>query len=334
MSEAIVKWGVIGAGGFADKRFMPHFAGAQSADLHAVMVRDQARADDIADRHGATAAYDSVEALLADEQIQAVYICSPAQHHCEHVIAAARAGKHILCEKPMARTVTECERMVRVCEQAGVKLMPAFMNRFRPAHRHIREMMRAGELGEIIMVRTVQASYHQRAEGSWRQDPRLGGGGALYDIGSHALDLLCYLGGPVATVQALVTTRVQDYEVDDVATALLELQSGAHGLMFSSFCVKGRVNPLEVFGSEKTVLCRRTIGPYERGEVIVVGPDGDEETLEGFEPTFGYAGEIEHLSRCVIEDTEPEVTGRDGLHNVAVMRAMQESSKTGRTVRL
>ncbi len=273
MSEAIVKWGVIGAGGFADKRFMPHFAGAQYADLHAVMVRDQGRADDIAQRHGATAAYDSVEALLADEQIQAVYICSPAQHHCEHVIAAARAGKHILCEKPMARTVTECERMVRVCKQAGVKLMPAFMNRFRPAHRRIREMMRAGELGEIIMVRTVQASYHQRVEGSWRQDPRLGGGGALYDIGSHALDLLCYLGGPVAAVSALVDTRVQDYEVDDVATALLELKSGAHGLMFSSFCVKGRVNPLEVFGSEKTVLCRRTIGAIRAGRGDRGGPE-------------------------------------------------------------
>ncbi len=334
MSEAIVKWGVLGAGGFADKRFMPHFAGAESAQLHAVMVRDQARAEEIAQRQAAAVAYDSVDGLLADEQVQAVYVCTPVQNHCEHVLAAARAGKHILCEKPMARTVVECERMVRACETAGVKLMMAFMNRFRPAHRRIREMMQAGDLGEIIMVRTVQASYYERTEGSWRQDPRLGGGGALYDIGSHALDLLCYLGGRAATVNALVDTRVQDYAVDDVASALLGLESGAHGMMFTSFCVKGRVNPVEVYGTEKTVLCRQTVGPYETGEVIVVSGDGTHEPLEGFAPTFGYADEIEHLSRCIIEDTEPEITGRDGLHNVAVMRAMQQSAKTGRIVRL
>ncbi|MCD6361537.1 MAG: Gfo/Idh/MocA family oxidoreductase [Armatimonadetes bacterium] len=334
MSEDTVKWGVIGAGGFADKRFLPYFAEAPSAELHAVMVRDQARAEEIARRHGAAAAYDTVEGLLNDDEIQAVYVCSPVQHHCEHVIAAARAGRHVLCEKPMARTEVECERMVRECEAAGVKLMMAFMNRFRPAHRHIRDMMAAGELGEIIMARTLQASYYQRAEGSWRQDPRLGGGGALYDIGSHALDLLCFLAGPVRTVQALVDTRVQDYEVDDVAGALFEMESGAHGMLFTSFCVKGRVNPIEVFGTEKTVLCRRTLGPYESGEVVVVDAGGGEQRLERFAPTFGYVEELEHLSRCVLDDTEPEVTGYDGLHNVAVMRAMQRSARTGRLVRL
>ncbi|HUS80410.1 MAG TPA: Gfo/Idh/MocA family oxidoreductase [Armatimonadota bacterium] len=334
MSTAPVKWGVIGAGGFADKRFLPQLAGAPSAELHAVMVRDRQRAEEIAGRHGAARAYDSVEGLLADGEVQAVYVCTPVQHHCEHVLAAARAGKHVLCEKPMARTEVECERMIRACEAAGVKLMMAFMNRFRPAHRRIREMIVAGELGQIIMVRTQQSSYYQRAEGSWRQDPRLGGGGALYDIGSHALDLLCYLGGPVARVSALVDTRVQDYEVDDVATALLELESGAHGIMFTSFCVKGRANPVEVFGTERSVLCRRTAGPYEQGEVIVAEPDGSEQRLEGFAPSFGYVEEIEHLSRCIIKGTDPEVTGHDGLHNVAIMRAMQQSARTGRTIRL
>lgn len=334
MSESTVKWGVIGAGGFADKRFLPSFAEADATELHAVMVRDRARAEEIAQRHGAAAAYDSVEALLADDEVQAVYVCTPVQHHCEHVIAAARAGKHVLCEKPMARTEVECERMVRECDLRGVKLVMAFMNRFRPVHRHIRDLMASGELGEIIMVRTLQASYYERTEGSWRQDPRLGGGGALYDIGSHALDLLCFLAGPVRTVQALVGTRVQDYTVDDLASALFEMASGAHGMLFTSFCVKGRVNPLEVFGTEKSVLCRRTIGPYESGEVIVVDAAGKEERLGGFEPTYGYVEEIEHLSRCVLEDTEPECTGRDGLHNVAIMRAMQQSARTGRMVKL
>jgi len=163
MADGVVKWGAIGAGGFADKRFIPHFAGAPSAELHAVMVRDLDRARELADRHRASAAYDSVEALLSDDEVRVVYLCTPVHLHCEHVIAAARAGKHVLCEKPMARTEAECERMIRVCERQGVKLMMAFMNRFRPAHLGIREMMQRGELGTIVALRAQLASFYPLA---------------------------------------------------------------------------------------------------------------------------------------------------------------------------
>ncbi len=354
---ATVKWGVIGAGGFANNRFIPHFASAESAELHAVMVRDADRAREIADRHGAPVAYDSVEALLADDEVQVVYLCTPVYTHCEQAAAAARAGKHVLCEKPMARTEAECERMIRVCEREGVKLMVAFMNRFRPAHIGIREMMQRGDLGTIVALRSQLASFYPRAScgqtpssaqtppvagspggggssaPSWRQVPRLGGGGALYDLGSHALDLLCFLGGPVARVSALVDTRVQDYEADDLATLLLEFESGAHGTMMTSFAVRGRVSPVEVFGTEGSVACRRTIGPFEQGEVTLFDAEGQQRRLE-FPSGLGYAEEIEHLSRCILEDTEPSVTGHDGLHNVAIMRAAQKSAATGRAIRL
>jgi predicted dehydrogenase len=333
MADAAVKWGVLGAGGFANNRFIPHFGGAKSAELHAIMVRDMSRAREIAQGHGAPAAYDSVEALLADDQVQVVYVCTPVHLHCEHVLAAARAGKHVLCEKPMARTEAECERMIRTCAREDVKLMMAFMNRFRPAHVGIREMIERGELGTILALRAQLASFYALGEGAWRQVPRLAGGGALYDLGSHALDLLCFLGGPVAQVSALVDTRVQDYEADDLATLLVRFESGAHGLMLTAFCMRGRASPVEVFGTEGSVVCRRTIGPFEQGEVVLFDAQGEPQALE-FPPSLGYAEEIEHLSRCVLEGAQPSVTGHDGLHNVAIMRAAQESARTGRAIRL
>ncbi len=149
----MVRWGVIGAGGFADKRAIPGMLEAENCRLHAVMVRDATRAQDLAEKHGAQAWYNDIGGLLADDAVDAVYVCTPVHLHREHTLRAAHAGKHVLCEKPLALTAEQGEEMARVCEMLGRLLVPGFMFRFHTCHRRMKEIIEAGALGQVVSAR-------------------------------------------------------------------------------------------------------------------------------------------------------------------------------------
>ena len=326
----MVRWGVIGAGGFADKRAIPGMLEAPNCHLHSVMVRDTARAKALAEKHGAQAWYDDVDALLADEAVDAVYVCTPVYLHREHTIRAARAGKHVLCEKPLALTVEQGEEMALACEAHDRLLMPGFMFRFHPCHRRMKEMVEAGALGQVVSARAQLCFWYPDMPDAWRQVRKTGGGGCLMDVGAHCLDLLCYLLGDVSSVMAMQDTSVFEYEVEDIIHVLVKFRNRAQGIIDVGFSVPNRENYLEVYGTKGSLLARKTIGPFADPAVKLVTENGEEDVSQPFRNTYG--AEFEHFAECVENGEQPRVGAREGIENLRLIEAIYRSAESGRVI--
>jgi len=325
-----VNWGVIGAGGIANKKTIPAINKAKNARLEALMVRDLERAKRLADKHGAKKYYDNMRELLKDKEIDAVYIATPVYLHCEHTLQAAEQGKHILCEKPMAMTVEECRKMIDACKANGVKLMIGFMMRFHSSHQKIKELLDKEVLGRIIEVRAQLHLWYPDAVGSWRQDPRLGGGGSLMDVGTHCLDLLRFFVGEPVKIMAMVDTIAFSYPVEDTATLIVKFENRVQGIVDACFDIPHRENLLELYGTEGTILAFRTIGPFENPEVRLITAEGVKELNIPY--VDRYKAEIEHFDECIENNLEPSISGKDGLRNIQLIMAAYESARSGRAV--
>lgn len=186
-----IRWGILGCGDVAEKKGGPALYRAEGSTLVAVMRRDLAKAEDFARRHGAKRAYNRAEDLLADPEIDAVYIATPPNLHCEQTLAVARAGKHVLVEKPMALNADECDRMIAACREAGVHLHVAYYRRYYPKFVAARQQIEAGAIGRVLGGRLLMCGWHPG--GGWRVDPAVNGGGHFVDVGSHRIDMLLYL---------------------------------------------------------------------------------------------------------------------------------------------
>lgn len=345
MSERKVAWGVIGSGGIALRRTIPEgIVPAANARLAAVYDTNQEVNRQVAVRFGALAAATLDELLAAD--VEAVYVATPVHVHREQVIACARAGKHVLCEKPLGLTVAEAEEVVKACREAGVLLGTALMMRFHSQHRAALELIRAGRLGRPVYARAQLSCWYPPIEGAWRQDPSLGGGGSLMDMGGHCLDLLEMFFGRVRRLSCFTSRAVHGYTVEDGATVLVEFANGALGTVDAFFSIPDEAsdNVLELYGSLGSILARGTIGQSSRGVMFarlrgeLAGYDAQQqrEAAGGVaivpEPVNTYRAEIEEFSRAVLEGREPPVTGEDGLRNQRLLAACYESARAGKIV--
>lgn len=320
-----VRWGILGAGGVADRQMLPNTRDLPNARLQAVMVRDLGRARKLAEKYGAPRGYDRVGDLLADPEVDAVYVATPVNHHASQVIAAAEHGKHVLCEKPMALNVEQCREMIAACAAHGVKLMVCFPMRFVPVHQRMREIVQGGELGEIVLARVQLAKWYPLAPAAWRSDPAQAGGGVLMDLGSHLFDFLRFVVGEIQEVSAALSNRTFNLPVEDTAAVRIRFRNGGHGFLDTSFSVFHASNQIELYGTRGTLLR----GPAEVAPRLFTAAG---EQLLPAEPVHPYRAEMEHFSRCILEDTEPLSTGGDGLRNVALIQAAYESARTGQAV--
>lgn len=197
-----VRWGIIGVGDVTEVKSGPGFQQADGSDLVAVMRRNGELARDYAQRHGVARAYDDADALIADPEVDAVYIATPPDSHSDYAIRVAQAGKPVYIEKPMGRTGAECRRVLDVAERAGVPVFVAFYRRTMPRFELARELI-ATELGEVgaVLVRCQQRA-HPLIDGEvpWRLNPAVAGGGLFVDLGSHTLDWLDHVFGPIRSV--------------------------------------------------------------------------------------------------------------------------------------
>jgi predicted dehydrogenase len=293
--------------------------------------------------------YLNEQELLDDEEVQAVYIATPTYLHAQQTIRALRAGKHVLCEKPMAMKLQEAEQMIAEADKHNRKLAIGYMMRFHAWHQKLKQMIDAGELGALVMGRAQLTCWYPRLEDAWRQDPALGGGGALADMGSHCIDLLEMLFGRTQEVTAFVDTIVQDYPVEDASVVLLRCESGAMGVVDAHFNVpdEASVNMLEIYGSKGRVEGRGTIGQASTGTMTAVlqtsEPEYDaaqqrQETLEQvIEPEqVGniYQAEIEDFCAAISLDRKPCVSGEDGWWNLKVLLAAYESAQQGKAIKM
>ncbi len=199
-----MRWGIVGAGLHAEQRIVPAFAKTKAERLHGVVGSSEAAATAFSQRVGSPRVYASIEALAADPAIDAVFITTPNDQHRRQTEIVAAAGKHVLVEKPMALSEADCRAMIDAAQKARVRLGVGFQARHHPVHRAIRELVAAGELGDVVLVRGEWHSSYGPWK-NWRADPRRAGSDVLGAIGVHVLDLMCWLAGAeVRDVSALV----------------------------------------------------------------------------------------------------------------------------------
>jgi len=340
-----IKWGVIGSGGIARRRTIPEgIMKASNAELIAVFDIDAQVNAEVAEKFGAQQAVSLDELLDAD--IDAVYIATPAYLHSEQVKASARAGKHVLCEKPLGMTVAEAEEMIVVCKDAGVKLGCAFMMRFVAQHAEALKLVREGKLGRPSYARAQLSCWYPPIEGAWRQDPATGGGGALFDMGGHCIDLLEMFFGKVVRVSCFIHNTVHDYKSEDSAVAMLFFENGALATVDTFFCIPdtSSKNVLELYGSRGSILARGTIGQGPAGEMVAYlqadSSDYDAQQLrpetQGIiiapEPVNTYQAEMEEFSQAIIDNRAPLISGELGWRSQKILAACYQSANSGKMV--
>ena len=345
-----IRWGVIGACGIAQRRTIPEgITQAGNSELVALMdIRPEALKE-IGEKYPEAVLYDTERDLLEDKNVDAVYIAIPTYQHCEAVERAANAGKHILCEKPMAMNLEECDRMIQSAGRNNVKLSFDFMMRYHAAHKKIFEMINRGDLGRLVMGRAELTCWYPDVKGAWRQDIEKGGGGALVDMGTHCLDLLEMFFGKIREVCGFRNTLVHSYEPEDTSTFLVRFNSGAHGIVDNYFNVPDAAaqNVLEVYGTKGVVLCKGTVGQDSYGKMRsclqseetgydaaqVRAPEANVIEYE-LKPKNIYKSEIERFAQCILDNTEPDITPLQARHNVALTLACYEAADTGKTVKV
>jgi predicted dehydrogenase len=334
-----VNFGVIGAGGIARRKTIPGMLKAKRCRLVAVMDPDGI--ESIAAEFNVPRAYKTEAEILADPEVQAVYIASPVHCHSRQIRMAAEAGKHILCEKPLTMNVKQAREAAETCRKRRVFLQEGYMMKFHGAHRMIRDTIDQGRLGKIVYMRAQLSCWYPRIEGAWRQDPRLGAGGALIDMATHLYDLLEYFAGPMRRVAAIANSLVQDYRSDDSSTTLAEFKSGAHATIDCFFCIPDEVSRtrLEIYGSRGAILTEGTIGQSEKGKVEACfieaagGYDAAQNkdvarTFERmpFKPVNPYTAECDYFASCILEGRPPAINdGKNAIHLMSLVEKAYES---------
>lgn len=330
MTATRLAFGVIGAGGIARRRTIPAMLGSKHCRVVAVM--DPVAPGAVAAEFGIPRSYDDLDALLADGEVEAVYIASPVMCHARQIELAAAAGKHILCEKPLTATFDETRAAVECCARHGVMLQEGFMMKFHGAHVRLKQLIDAGRLGRLVYLRAQLSCWYPPIAGAWRQAPETGGGGALIDMATHLYDLLAHFAGPVRRIEAFTGNLVHNYRSEDASTTLLEFASGAHATVDCFYCIPDEASRtrLEVYGSQGAVLTEGTIGQGDGGLMEGVFGLGDAayDAMQSkddarrfqpveFEKTNPYTAECDYFADCVRRGVPPAINGPDNALRIA-----------------
>jgi len=248
-----VRWGIIGVGDVTERKSGPGFQQAERSELVAVMRRNGDLAADYARRHNVPRWYDDADELINDPDVDAVYVATPPDSHREYVVRVAQAGKPVYVEKPMARTAVECEDMISACDKAGVGLFVAYYRRAMPRFATAKELLFGGRIGEprSVSIRNERPGpLDDGGRGGWRVDPEISGGGHFVDLGSHILDLLDWLLGPVTRTAGVATNRGGRYRAEDLVTGTFSFGSGVQGVGVWNYDSFQHTDQVEIVGSE------------------------------------------------------------------------------------
>lgn len=329
-----VCWGLIGCGDVAEYKGGPALYTVDHSRLVAVMSRNAPRAEDFARRHQVPRFYTKVDDLLADNEVDAVYIATPPHVHAELTIQAAQAGKHVLCEKPMAMTVAEGRHMIEVCRDHGVQLMIAYYRRFFPAIRKMKELVGAGDIGHLVRAHAAWADYYTpRADGqrAWLIEPEIAGGGFLTDVATHHLDLLTFFLGQIQEVSAFVDTQHFDFAVDDASVLTMRFENGTHATGAFNWNVGASIHAFEVCGTKGRLVARNLSANAGTLDVFI----GDEHRpYELPAPAITHLGLVEHVVECLRTDRPNALSGEEGLQATRITEAAYQSARDGEVVRL
>jgi len=316
-----LRWGLLSTARI-NRRLIPAIRAAQRAELVAVASRSQARADAYAAEWRISRAHGSYQALLDDPDIDAVYISLPNSLHAEWTTRAAQAGKHVLCEKPLALNVAECDQIIAAAEAAGVVAAEAVMYLYHPLLHKARELVRDGAVGQVKLVRGSFSFFLDRPDDvRWR--PELGGG-SLWDVGSYPVSFIRWMAGEPEQVFGWQTST--DSGIDETFAGLLRYESGVLGVFDSSFCQPFRVQA-EVMGSTGTLTIERPF-PIDSQSRITLRRDSKEKKIT-VPQANAYRCQVEALTAAALDGATLPVPLSSSRANVATLAALYVSAREG-----
>ncbi|HEY3248191.1 MAG TPA: Gfo/Idh/MocA family oxidoreductase [bacterium] len=321
-----LRWGILGAARIARRRMLPAMRQAARTAVVAIASRRADAAAELAHEFAIPAVYGSYDELLADPAVDAVYNPLPNNLHAHWTIAAARRGKHVLCEKPIAVSAAEAAAMVAACRDAGVVLQEAFMYRFHPQIDEVRRRLAAGAIGDVRLVRSA-FSFRVGRPDDIRLQAALGGGG-LMDVGCYCVSISrLLLGEPAAAFATATFERGVDVALAGMLSFGTTTAQFDCGLLspYRQFC--------EVVGTDGAIVVPRPFQPEDRPVEITVRRGDHEERLE-IPGTNQYTLMLEHVAACVIDGAVPRFPADDALANMRTLDALAQSARTGEPVRL
>lgn len=333
-SERAIRYAVVGLGYIAQVAILPAFANAKNSRLVALVSDDPVKLEELGRTYAVDVlvGYAGYAALLASGDVDAVFIALPNTMHAEYTIAAAQAGVHVLCEKPMATTARECEAMIAACAEADVKLMVAYRLHLEAGNLAAIELLQSGELGNPRLFSSDFAMQVRDAD-NIRLAAEMGGG-TLWDIGIYCISASRYLfqEEPIAVSAFLARGEGARFtEVEEGATAILRYPNERLATFTCSFGAAD-VSSYRVIGTLGDV---RVAPAYAHAEGIVhhVTIDG-RTSVKRFAKSDQFAAELVHFSDCILEDREPTPSGTHGLNDVRIVEALYESARLGKAVKL
>lgn len=344
-----IGFGIVGVGMIANFHARA-IRDAGGAHLVGCSSRRAESAQEFAGEHDCRA-FESLEAMLGDPDVQAVAICTPSGAHLDPAVAAAKAGKHIVVEKPLEITTERCDQIIEACEQAGVRLGAVFQSRFHQSSRLMKKAVEEKRFGTVTMGDAYVKWYRSQEyydSGAWRGTWELDGGGALMNQAIHSVDLLVWLMGPVEEISAMTATMTHErIEVEDVAVANLRFKSGALGVIeATTTAYPGALKRIEISGSHGTAILEeedikewRFADETPEDEQIRTSMLGQTKSGGGAaDPSAigheGHTALFEEFVNAINENRPSILDGHEGRRSVEVIRAIYESAQTGRRVRL
>lgn len=332
-------YAIVGLGYYALEVILPQFAQCRSSRVTALVSGDPAKAKRVAAQYGVPERslynYENFDRIRDNPDVDIVYVILPNSMHADFTIRSAKAGKHVMCEKPMAVSVAECEAMIAACKAAGKKLMIGYRCHFEPHNLAAMKLAHEGAVGKIRYV-SSEHGFAQHDPSKWRLNKALAGGGSLMDMGIYSLQAARYMTGeePVSVVARSSSDRTDPRfrEVEDLIEWTLTFPSGAMASCMSSYSSphnhirltgdKGWID-LEPATSYVGQHMRMRVGENEQA---VTPPPGPGATM--------FAAQLDHLSDCVLNGTTPIVSGEEGLRDMRIIEAIYRSAATGQVVSL
>ena len=333
-SQAKTGWGLIGASTIARQYMIEAIRAQAGHDVVAVMSRSAERAAAFAAENRIASAHDSLDALLANPAVQVVYVSTTNELHRAQVLAAAQAGKHVLCEKPLALTVEDAAEMVRACREAGVVMATNHHLRNAATHRKIRELIRGGAIGRPLFARVFHAVYLPPNLQGWRLDKPQAGGGVILDITVHDIDTLRFLldAEPVEAVGIAQSASMAKQGLEDGAMSVVRFDNGVLAQLHDAFTVKHAGHGIEVHGEAGSVIGRDVMSQRPVGEVVLRNDAGEHRVPVEHEGL--YVRGVAAFCAALRGTGKPAATGEDGVRSLAAAIAVAEACRTGALVRV
>ena len=329
--------GVIGVGAIAQACHLPGYARNEYVDLVAFADPEQARHKEMARLYGFMKGYAHYRDMLQNEKLDIVSVCTPNKYHADATLAALEAKCHVLCEKPIATTLKEADAMIAAAKKAKRKLMVGFTHRLFNGTMKVKEILESKALGKPFMIRVRFAHggpFPGWAKSDWFYKKDLAAGGAMLDMGIHAIDLCLWLFGRVRAVTGKAQTLIKKIEVDDNAVMILEFKSGALGYIEIGWTSKPGFTGLEVYGTEGSLICDYNRGLYLFGGKASAGTDSLSEwrNIERAPTQGGWSTEIGHWIDVVRGEEKLTMDGKAGRNAIEIALAAYKSSATGKRV--